>query len=175
MTAEPRRLYKLMVLYILNRCDFPLTNSQITDFMVGKEYTDYFTLQKTLYSLIDDGFLESIPDNNNTRYSLTDKGQNSVRAFEKTISSSIRNDIDEYIRENKFELRSNYDTIADYYRTKSGDYVAHLRVNENDRPFIDLSLYVPDEENAKILCAGWKNKNRDIYEYILRTLSSRDT
>jgi len=172
MTTEPSRLYKLMVLYILNHCDFPLTNSQITDFVVGKEYTDYFTLQKAIYNLIDDEFLESIPENNNTRYTLTDKGRDSINAFEGSISSSIRNDIDEYLRKNKFELRSSYDTVADYYKTKSGDFTAHLRVNENDRPFIDLSLIVPDEENARMLCSKWKEKNRDIYEYILRTLSS---
>ena len=38
-------LYKLIVLYMLQKVDFPLTNSQISEFVLDKEYTNYFTLQ----------------------------------------------------------------------------------------------------------------------------------
>ena len=33
MTQDPLTLYKLIVLYMLNRVDFPLTKAQITDFI----------------------------------------------------------------------------------------------------------------------------------------------
>ena len=39
MTQDPLTLYKLIVLYMLNRVSFPLTKSQICDFILGKEYT----------------------------------------------------------------------------------------------------------------------------------------
>ena len=38
MTQDPLTLYKLIVLYMLNRVDFPLTKAQITDFILEKEY-----------------------------------------------------------------------------------------------------------------------------------------
>ena len=41
-------LYKLIVLYMLQKVDFPLTNSQISEFVLDKEYTNYFTLQQAL-------------------------------------------------------------------------------------------------------------------------------
>ena len=40
--AEASTLYKLIILYMLRKVTFPLTNAQITEFIVGKEYTDYF-------------------------------------------------------------------------------------------------------------------------------------
>ena len=57
MNTEATTLYKLMVLYMLSKVNFPLSNSQIADFMLDKQYTTYFTLQEVLNSLADDGFV----------------------------------------------------------------------------------------------------------------------
>ena len=51
MTQDPLTLYKLIVLYMLNRVDFPLTKAQITDFILEKEYTTYMNLQSVLAQL----------------------------------------------------------------------------------------------------------------------------
>ena len=40
--AEAFTLYKLIILYMLDKVDFPLTNSQISEFVLDKGYTDYF-------------------------------------------------------------------------------------------------------------------------------------
>ena len=48
MTSEGLVLYKLMILYMLDRVDFPLTGSQISQFILDKGYTTYFNLQIAL-------------------------------------------------------------------------------------------------------------------------------
>ena len=37
--SETYTLYKLIVLYMLDKVDFPLTTSQISEFILEKEYT----------------------------------------------------------------------------------------------------------------------------------------
>ena len=51
MNQDTLMLYKLMVLYMLNKVDFPLTNSQISEFILDREYTNYFHLQQALSEL----------------------------------------------------------------------------------------------------------------------------
>ena len=46
MQPEALMLYKLIVLYTLSRVDFPMTNSQLTEFITEKEYTNYFNVQQ---------------------------------------------------------------------------------------------------------------------------------
>ena len=46
MLQDPLTLYKLIVLYMLNRVTFPLTAAQISDFILGREYTNFITLQQ---------------------------------------------------------------------------------------------------------------------------------
>ena len=43
--ANSFKLYKLIILYMLDKVDFPLTNAQISEFILGMGYTTYFKLQ----------------------------------------------------------------------------------------------------------------------------------
>ena len=45
MEQEQLTLYKLMILYLIEKVDFPLSNSQISEFILDKGYTNYFTVQ----------------------------------------------------------------------------------------------------------------------------------
>lgn len=51
--AEPATLYKLIILHMLEHIDFPLSNAQISDFFLDREYTDYFTIQQVIHDLMD--------------------------------------------------------------------------------------------------------------------------
>ena len=46
--AETFTLYKLIVLYMLDRVDFTLTTSQISEFIMDKGYKTYFRLKYAL-------------------------------------------------------------------------------------------------------------------------------
>ena len=39
MEQEQLTLYKLMILYLIEKVDFPLSNSQISEFILEKGYT----------------------------------------------------------------------------------------------------------------------------------------
>ena len=52
MQPDTLTLYKLIILYILDKVDFPLTNAQVSDFILEKEYTNYFNIQQAISELI---------------------------------------------------------------------------------------------------------------------------
>ena len=53
MTQDPLTLYKLIVLYMLNKVKFKLTYAQISEFILEKEYTNFLTLQEVICDLQD--------------------------------------------------------------------------------------------------------------------------
>ena len=57
MATDASTLYKLIILYMLDRVNSPMTNAQISEFVLEKGYTTYFTLQEVLNTLISDGFI----------------------------------------------------------------------------------------------------------------------
>ena len=48
MINDPQVLYKLMVLYMLRQANLPLSNEQISEFFLSKEYTNYLSLQQVI-------------------------------------------------------------------------------------------------------------------------------
>ena len=69
--AEPFTIYKLTILNMLDQVDFPLTNTQISNFFLEQEYTDYFRVQQVLNDLTDANLIRFESTHNNTQYSIT--------------------------------------------------------------------------------------------------------
>lgn len=170
MNTDSTTLYKLMILYMLSKVNFPLSNVQISSFMLDKDYTNYFTLQETINSLVEDSFIQQMNYENSTQYKLTQEGEDTVAFFYTKISPAIRKDIDTYLSKNKYRLKCEVGTTSDYYRTTNGTYVAHLQVKEGGSKLIELNLDVPLEEQAKEMCSKWKDSSQDIYEFIMQNL-----
>ena len=103
MSTDATTLYKLMVLYMLDKVNFPLSNSQIADFMLDRQYTNYFTLQEVLSSLASDGFVQILTYRSSTQYKLTKEGIDTISFFYNKISQAIRDDIDKYLKDNKYD------------------------------------------------------------------------
>ena len=94
------------------------------------------------------------------------RGEETLKYFSHKISPPIMNEIDEYIKENKFKLRNEVGNIADYYQTSNLDYVVHCEVREGKNILISLDLSVPDEETAAHMCDNWRDKCQEIYQYL---------
>lgn len=163
-------LYKLMILHILSRVSFPLSNAQLTSFILEKEYTNYFNIQRAISELIDDSFISVETIRNSSLYRITDSGTETLRLFDNMISTGIKEDIEEYLQENKYELQEEVSTPADFYQVKKGEFASHLSVIERGTPIIELTLSVPTEEEAERLCNNWKDKSSDIYSYVMSSL-----
>ena len=72
MSVDSMVLYKLIILYMLDRVDFPLTNSQISEFVLTKKYTNYFTLQESINDLIDSSYVSVSTIRRSSHYKITD-------------------------------------------------------------------------------------------------------
>ena len=86
------------------------------------------------------------------------------------ISDSIKKDIDEYFRNHELEMRNEVSILADYYKSTSGEYEAHLIAKDKGINLIDLTMSVPLEETAISICDNWQKKNQEIYQYLIEQL-----
>lgn len=171
MLQAPLTLYKLIVLYMLERVKFPLTNAQVSSYLLEREYTNYLTLQQVLNELTDARMITSQTVLNRTHLSITPTGQETLRFFQNRIHHDIKRDIDAYFRENEYVLRNEVSVLGDYsYRAAAGEYEVHLIARERDLNLVDLKLSVPTEEIAKSVCDNWQRKNQEIYQYLTSQL-----
>lgn len=163
-------LYKLIILMMLEKADFELTNSQISAFILEEQYTDYFTVQETLSDLLDSGLIEAKTMRNTTYYTMTNSGRETIAYFHEDVSEAIQEDIRQYFKKNGLQMRNENSVTADYAKTEDGEFLAQLCVKEKESTLIKLELTVPLERQAILLCDNWKKKNQEIYSDLMKKL-----
>ena len=170
MLQNPLTLYKLIVLYMLNRVSFPLTAAQISDFILEKEYNNFLTLQQVINELTETNMIDARSVNNRTHLTITQEGAETLQYFENHISDTIKEEIEAYLAEREFALREEVSVLSNYYKSTSGEYEAHLVAKERGINLIELTLSVPGKDMAAAICDNWQKKNQDIYQYIIEQL-----
>ena len=170
MTQDPHTIYKLIVLYMLNRVTYPLTRAQITDFILDKEYTNYMTLQTVFAQLCDSNMIDEKTIRNRTQLFITEEGADTLHFFENRISAEIKKDIDTYLSEKSMSLKNEASISADYFKSTDGEYKAHLVAREKKQALVDITLSVPTEEIASSICNKWETKNQAVYQYLIEQL-----
>ena len=169
--TEPMTVYKLMVLYLLKKVDFALTNVQLSDFFLDKQYTDYFTLQLAINELLSARLIRVETMRDVSRYELTKEGEEVLNYFGDRILSEAKLDMDQYLKDNHFRLKNENSVLADYTKKPQGnEYEVSCQVREGKNMLIELKLSALTEEMAARMCDKWSEKSADIYEYIIRAL-----
>ncbi len=170
MQSDASTLYKLIILYMLDKVDFPLTNAQITDFILEKDYTNYFNIQQSISELKDTNLIVSETIRNSSYFKITNAGRETIHFFDSDISEAIRKDIDTFLQDNKYKLRQEVSILADYYENKKDEFIATCYVTEQGSKLVEVNLSVSTEQEARTICNNWKNKSQDVYAYLIQTL-----
>lgn len=170
MTQEPLTLYKLIILYMLEQVDFPLTTAQISEFILEQGYTNYLTLQQALSELSEAGLIHTRTIRNRTHLTNTKEGTETLQFFGNRVSDAIREDITHFFEVNEVALRNEVNVHADYYKSTSGEYEIRMVARDKDTLLMDLTLSVPDENMAQQMCHKWQKQNQEIYQFLMQTL-----
>ena len=170
MNHEPLTLYKLIILYMLDHVDFPLTSAQVSDFLLEKEYTNFLTLQQAISELTDASLITTHAIGNRTHLMITVEGKNTLSFFEDNIGETIKKEILNYLGLNEAALRNEVSVTGEYYKSTSGEYEARLAAREKNVKLIEITLSVPTRESAAAICDNWQRKNQEIYQFLVGQL-----
>lgn len=168
--AKPLTLYKLIVLYMLSKVDYPLTNSQISEFILDREYTGYFQLQQAISQMLDSRLIDVETIRNTSYYKITDSGNSTLDFFANDISPDIRKDVEDFLTQQGCKLRDEVSAIADYYKSTVGEYTVRLQLKERHVQLIDMNVTVPTAAAAEAICNQWPKKAQDVYEQLMEQL-----
>ncbi|OON90825.1 MAG: hypothetical protein ATN34_02770 [Epulopiscium sp. Nele67-Bin002] len=162
---------KLIVLYLLSEIKLPLTLSQLTQIILEKGYTDYFSIQQYLNQLFESQLIEKHKENNSSYFCISDSGKQTLDFFVSRIPCSIRSEIDDFIYANWRSLKNELDITAQYIPNKKYEYIVYCKITENDISLIELNINVTTKHQAAQLCDKWKNNASDLYRDILHLMA----
>ncbi|NMA84537.1 MAG: DUF4364 family protein [Epulopiscium sp.] len=171
-STQELTLNKLIILFLIHHMRIPLSNTQITEFILERNYTDYFSIQQYLSELVEAKLLLTQIDNHTTRYVIESKGERTLEYFLNRIPVHTREEIMQYIQTHRPQIRQEIEITAEYIPEKQNEYLVICKVVENETLLMELKVNVVSKEQAKKICNNWKQSAQVHYGQILSSLTN---
>lgn len=163
-------LYKLIILFMLDRTNYTMTNSMISDFIISKGYTNLFNLHEALSELIDNKFISTDTIRDTIHYKITNSGEEALSYFENRLPYAIKQDILEYLKAERINVKNESEIYADYFYNDSNWYTVQCIIKDRKETLMDLKFDVPTKSQAETICNNWRKKSSGVYEYLINQL-----
>jgi len=164
---------KLILLYIMDKIDMPLTNIQITKIIMENNLMNYFSLQHCINELCSDNLLSTGSSDKKSYYTITESGKNTLKYLEYLIPETIKNNIDNKIKDARKKIRNETLISADFIPESENKYMVNCSVREDDFTLIEIKIAVGNKNDARNICEKWKNYTQTIYSEIIETLTKK--
>jgi predicted transcriptional regulator len=162
---------KLLLLYIFDKIQLPVSNALITEIVLENNLLNYFYLQQYLSELVSSGFLKLDKEEKKQLYSISAKGKSVLEYFESRISDVKKDLMSAYFESRKELHKSDLIVSADYLPVNNDNYMVSCKIANNGFETLELKLTVKSSENAKQICLKWKNDASDIYSKLIKMLN----
>lgn len=162
---------KIIILYILNQFQIPLTESQLTHFVLDKALMNYFNYRQHISELVDSQMIEINSSDQDELYLISIRGQNTLELFKNLITEELMSILDNEIQMMKKQYMKQSEIIANYVKVTENEYTVYLMAIEKGTPLIDLRLNVVSVKEAQKICNRWKENSSEYFKNILNLLT----
>ena len=159
---------KLLLLYIIKESTYNFTKNQLTEFILEKNYMNFFLIQQYLSELIDSDFIELVENGNEEQYNLLEKGNIALDYFINKIPEKIKKDLEAEFQSQRIQQKKETQVLTEYYQREDGQYVVNLKLVENGDTLFSLYLNVATADQAEIISHSWKERTDFIYSETIK-------
>ncbi len=163
-------VYKLIILYMLDRAEGEVTQGMLSSFLLESGYANFVSLAESYAQLEKQGLVRIVLRGDKKFLNLTDAGLQALGFFGARLSPQIRSQADAWLVENGRQIREDREVTAVYERMTSGVYEVRMSVKEKDATILEVKIAVPDAASAEAIAGKWPEKNTDIYQYLIENL-----
>lgn len=163
--SDDNTLSKLILLFVFDKMEVPISENTIIDMCCStNNWINQLECKPLLAQLIEAGFLCKISGSHSEElYTITPDGRLCLAHFFIRISSSLRENISEFIKNNRNKYRRKQDYITDYYKNVDNSYTVVLKIAELTAPVLEIKITVPSRHSAKWINKQWENKAAQVY------------
>lgn len=165
-----RKLLTLLALQALGPC----SNLQLIDFIAQSGLMNYFDLQTALHELSLAGQVIRTQVPGDAVFTLTPEGEEAINLFVSRLGESAREQVAAAAPAFREQMRKDRELYAQISHEGRNEYHAQLGIAEGSLHLLRLDLSLPTAELAGRFRDAWAEKARDIYDYIIATLSGED-
>ena len=162
---------KVLILYILNKIGKPVTNEELLKVVTSLTDMNYFYFQQFLLDLIDNKYIICYSNGDETVYSVTPEGKETLDLTIDLIPGIRKLRIDSNLKENINQVEEELSVTADFIPHNENEYSVKCKIVENSVTLFEITVYAGSREQAKTIVENWKENATEIYPKILDLLT----
>ena len=163
---------KVLILYILNKLQNPITNDGLLRLVLSVMDMNYFYFQQFLLDLLENQYISCFDQEGKHVYSITEKGKETLKLTNNILPGIMKLKVDTNFKSELSSTAEEESITAEFTPRSENDYMVTCKINENNTCIFELSVFAGFREEAKKIVDNWKENAYRIYPEILNSLNS---
>lgn len=163
---------KVLILYILNKINEPITSDNLLRLIFSVMDMNYFYFQQFLLDLLEKKFIICFEQDNKQVYQITELGKTTLDLTNDILPGIIKLKVDTSFESELKETEEEDSITAEYTPKSENDYMVTCKINEKNNCIFEVSVFAGSREEAKKIVDNWKENAYRIYPEILNSLNN---
>lgn len=158
---------KALILYVLDKVNKPISNDDLLRLLISVDNINYFYFQQFLLDLLDNKYIITYTENNESIYEITENGKQALELVKDIIPGYLTFKLDNSFKGNLKEIKNEKSVTADFFPDESNGYIVNCKIVEDEKTVFEISLLANSREQAKKIVDKWMLGASDLYPTIL--------
>ena len=165
---------KVLILYILDTIDKPVTNDALYELVLSIQDINYFYFQQFILDLLENRYITKVQEDDHSEivYKLTNAGKQTLELTKDMIPGIIKLKIDNTIKGELGEIEEEVSIISEFAPGNKDDFIVTCKIVENNRTIFEVSVSAASRNQAKFICDNWKENAINIYPKTMDLLTN---
>ena len=164
---------KVLILYILNKVNKPITNDSLYKLVLSALDINYFYFQQFLLDLIQNKYIVHFQKETGGVYEITESGKNTLALTMDLLPGIIKLKADMNLKKELEIAEEEYSVVAEYTPRSENNYIVFCKIIENSETIFEVKTFAGSREQAKDIVDNWQNNADTIYPKILDILTQK--
>ena len=158
---------KVLVLFVAQRANYPLTTQEIYELCYQDECLSYFDVCTAVPEMVATGHLKEL---DGERYEITEKGRETAALTEDSIAYTVRQRAENAVTRFNRQIRRSSFVKTQVISREGGDFSVILSLDDETSNLMTLELMAPDQRQAVRLSRLFEKKAEDVYNLTMTAL-----
>jgi len=162
---------KVLILYILSKIGKPVSNDALLNLVLAVTDMNYFYFQQFLLDLLENKYISSYIKDENTLYSITDFGKETLELTKDIVPGIIKLRVDSNFKSEMENFENKHSIIAEYIPRSENYFDITCKIVERNETIFEVKTFAGSQKQAKKIVDNWNNHADEIYPSILKILT----
>ena len=164
---------KLIILYIMQNVNCPLSNTQILKLLYDFEGFNYYYFQHLLSDLVEQKYIINYQQEEEWLYEITPEGVNILELTQNILPGIIKYKLDVVIKNLLKNVKNEVAVTAEYIPENGDAYITKCKIMESHKKLFELNIYCTSHDQAKQIAENWQTNAIHLYPQFIELLTKK--